>query len=277
MEFGLTGRCFSEYPWNDFLQAALQLGVEAIELDTQPNAHCGTWSPDLDPEPVVEQLKSHSLRVGGLSTDADLVQSDPSVRAREAEKVRAALGLAYRYRSEVVRLPPQRPKRDMSREEMLNSILEGCRAFLGEAEESGMLVCLQPDRRLLNDADTLNDLFQRADSFNLKAAVDPYELLRASGSEEGIRTAIGMLIQDTAHACLRDGRPGSGPTGATEVPVGQGVCPVEMVVSELMAVSYHRPFYVEYRGEGDVFDSVKEGINYFRDLPNRLLAEAGIL
>jgi sugar phosphate isomerase/epimerase len=277
MEFGTSGTSFSRYPWRDFVQAAVRLGVEAIELDTQPHAHCDTWSPDVDPASIVEELKSANLRVGCLLVRADLVQTDRAALETEAEKVRGALALAFGYRAEVVRVSQQRPKDGMSRDEMLASIVRGCRSVLGVAEENGMLVCLHPDRDLLRDSETLRAVLAEVGTYNLKVVIDPLALLRSRRDVEAVRAEIAALVPDASHACLRDGKLDAATGVVTEVPVGQGDCPVEMVVSEMLMASYYRPFYMEYHGEDDTFESIEAGIDYFRGMPDRLLAESGLL
>jgi sugar phosphate isomerase/epimerase len=277
MEFGVSGISFARHPWRDFLQVAVRLGVEAIELDTRPHAHCDTWSPDTDPGSVVEELKSANLRVGCLAVEADLVQKDDAALEAEAEKVRGALGLAFGYRAEVVRIGQQRTKDGMARDEMLDSIVRGCRAFREVAEENGMLVCLHPDRDLLKSNETLRGVLAEVDTYNLKVVIDPLALLRSRRDVEVVRTEVAEMVREASHVCLRDGRLDPKTGAVTEVPVGQGDCPVEMVVSEMLVASYYRPFYIEYRGEDDAFESTEAGIDYFRGMPNRLLSEAGLL
>jgi len=277
MEFGISGTTFSSHPWRDFVQVAVRLGVEAIELDTRPHAHCDTWSPDTDPGAVVEELKSANLRVGCLFVQADLVQEDDAALEAEAEKVRGALALAFGYRAEVIRIGQQRAKDGMSRDEMLASIVRGCRAFLEMAEENGMLVCLHPDRDLLKDGETLGGVLAEVDTYNLKVVIDPLALLRALKDVEAVRSMVAEIVPEASHVSLRDGKLDPATTAVAEVAVGQGDCPVEMVVSEMLVASYYRPFYIEYRGEGDAFESIEAGIDYFRDMPDRLLSEAGLL
>ena len=277
MEFGVVGSSFADHPWRDFLQTLVQLGVDALELDTRPNAHCSTWSPDLDPSTIVEDLKARNLRVGGLMAHVDLVQQDEAALAQEVDRVIDSMDLSFRYRSEIVRLSPQRPKPGMSREQMLDSVRRACTSFLGHAEEHAMLVCLQPDAELLRDADTIHQLLKGCESYNLKLSLDPLALLRALKDPEAVRTVVGALLADTAHVVLRDGKLNRAMGTVTETPIGQGDCPVDMIVSELTVASFYRPYYVAYDGSGDTFDAVREGIWYFRDLPNRILEEMGLL
>ncbi|HJN16729.1 MAG TPA: sugar phosphate isomerase/epimerase [Armatimonadota bacterium] len=277
MEFGVTGVCFTEYPWKDFLQAAVRLGVEAVELDVSDTAHCSTWTTELEPAPLVEDLKSAGLRAAAMGVPVDLVHADDAGIEAAAATVRAGMDLAFGYRSEVIRIPPQRMKPGVSREAALESIKKTCGACLEQAEENGMLICLAPDPDILNDLDAFSSVLDSTDSYNLKATLDPLELLRGSRDPEAVRTAIAGLIERTAHVVVRDGKINPETGVVTEVPIGQGDCPVEMVVSEAMGVDFYRPFFVEYRGSGDVYESIKEGVDFFRDLPNRLLAEAGIL
>jgi sugar phosphate isomerase/epimerase len=277
MEFGVIARCLSEYPWRDFRETVAHLGVEAIELDTRPDAHCNTWSPDLDPGAVAADLKTSGLRVGALTAFADLVQKDDRVLEREAEALWGVLDLAFRYRTEVVRVVPQRPEPGMSRQEMLDSLLRGAKRVLQHAEENAMLVCLHNDDELLRDAETFRWLIDEADSYNLKVALDVVELLRSLGDVEAVRDAVSALVPDVGHVVLRDAKLDSSSGVLTEVPVGQGDCPVEMVVSEMLGSSFYRPLYMGYQGEEDVVQSTKQGIDYFRELPERLLAEVGAL
>jgi sugar phosphate isomerase/epimerase len=277
MEFGVVGSSFERYPWRDFVQTLVQLAVEAVELDTRPSAHCSTWSQDLDPATVVEDLKNRNLRVGGLTANVDLVQQDPAALARESDALTDLMDLSFRYRSEVVRLGVQRSKPGVSRQAMLDSIKSGCLMALEHAEEQAMLICLQPDAELLRDAATIRWLIEACGSYNLKVSLDVLALLRALRDPEAVRAAVADLMADTGHVVLRDGRLNRSTGAVTEVPVGRGDCPVDMVVSELNARNFYRPFYVAYDGGGDTFDAIKEGITYFRDLPNRILEEMGLL
>jgi len=277
MEFGVVGSSFAAQPWRGFMQSAVQLGVEALELDARPNAHCGTWSPDLDPATIVEDLRAKNLRIGALAVEADLVQPDEEALRGAAETVKEAMDLSFCYRSEIVHLNPQRAKPGMSREAMLASLKRGCQAFLQHAEESAILVCVQPDPDLLRDADTFCGLIDECESYNLKVALDVLAFLRAMGDPEAVRLTVAALLDHTGHVILRDGKVDSGTGAVTEVPVGRGDCPVDMVVSELTASSFYRPFYVSYEGSEKPLDAVREGIRYFRDLPNRILAEMGLL
>ncbi|MBM3477035.1 MAG: sugar phosphate isomerase/epimerase [Armatimonadetes bacterium] len=277
MEFGVVGCSFADHPWRDFVQALVQLGVEALELDTRPNAHCSTWSPDLDPSTIVEDLKDKSLRVGGVMVNVDLVQPEEAALAGEVERVIENMELSFRYRSEIVRLSPQRPKPGMSRAETLDCIRKACIGFLGHAEENAMLVCLQPEAELLRDAGTIRELLEACESYNLKVSLDPLVLLRALKDPEAVRTVAMALLPDTAHVVLRDGKLNRATGMVTETAVGQGDCPVDMIVSELTAANFYRPYYVAYDGSGDAFDAVQEGIRYFRDLPSRILGEMGLL
>jgi sugar phosphate isomerase/epimerase len=165
----------------------------------------------------------------------------------------------------------------MSREQMLDSIKQACTGFLTHAEENAMLVCLQPDADLLRDAGTIRWLLEGCESYNLKVSLDPLALLRALKDPEAVRTAASALLPDTAHVVLRDGKLNRAMGTVTETVVGQGDCPVDMIVSELTAANFYRPFYVAYDGGSDVSDAVHEGIRYFRDLPNRILEEMGLL
>ncbi len=277
MEFGVVGSSFADYPWRDFLQALTRLGVEALELDTRPTAHCSTWSPDLDPAGIVEDLKNRNLRVGALVLNANLVQQSEAALEREIESARGLMDLAFRYRSEVVRLAPQHPRPGMSKEAMLASLKRGCAALVSHAEESAMLVCLSLDPELLRGADALRGLVDDSGSYNLKVSLDVLALLRVLKDPEAVRSAVGVLLDATAHVVLRDGKLNPVTGGVTEVPVGRGDCPVDMVVSELTARNFYRPFYVAYDGSGDRFEAVTEGIQYFRELPNRILQEMGLL
>ncbi len=277
MEFGVVANCFADYPWRDFLRTVCGLQVEAIELDTRPNAHCSTWSPDLDPELVGADLKGAGLRVAAVSAFHDLVQQDDAALKREVEGLRAALDLAFRYRTEVVHVAPQQPKPGMSREEMLDSILRGCKQVLPYAEQNAMLICLHNDDELLCDAGTLRWLIDHTDSYNLKVALDVAEFMRSIRDVEGVRDAVTALVPHVSHVCLRDAKLNSGSGVWEEVPVGQGECPVETVVAEMMISNFYRPFFVAYQGEEDVVQSTKQGIDYFRELPDRLLAEVGVL
>lgn len=276
MEFGVVASCCVDYPWRDFLRSVSRLGVEAIELDTRPNAHCGTWSPDLDPELVRADLENAGLRVGAVSAFHDLVQQEAAALEREVEGLRGILDLAFRYRTEVVHVAPQRPKAGMPREEMLDSVLRACKQALPHAEENAMLICLHNDDQLLRDADTLRWLIDETQSYNLKVALDVVELMRSLRDVDAVREAVTALVPDVSHVCLRDARRG-GSAAWEEVPVGQGECPVETVVSEMMISNFYRPFFVAYNGEADVIESMKQGIDYFRELPDRLLAEVGVL
>jgi len=277
MEFGVVGSSFADRPWREFVQALVQLGVEALELDTRPNAHCSTWSAALDPSAIVQDLKDRNLRVGGVSVSADLVQRNAAALAQQVETVIDAMDLSFRYRSEILRLSAQRSKPGMSREAMLDSIRRACTGFLGHAEENAMLVCVQPDAEVLRDAETIHGLLEACESYNLKVSLDPLALLRALRDPEAVRTVASALLADTAHVVLRDGKLNRSLGTVTETPVGQGDCPVDMIVSELTAASFYRPYYVAYEGSGDAFDAVQEGIRYFRDLPNRILREMGLL
>jgi len=277
MEFGVVGSSFVDYSWRDFLQALVRLGVDAIELDTRPAAHCSTWYPDLDPGPIVEDLKNRNLRVGAFVVNVDLVQADEGALEQEVAAARDWMDLSFRYRSEVIRLCPQRPKPGLSRQAMLGSVLRGCRALIEHAEESAMLVCLHPDTEVLRDAVTLRRLVEETGSYNLKVSLDVLMLLRALRDPEAVRSAVDSLLDHTAHVVLRDGKVSPGTGAVTEAPVGRGDCPVDMVVSELTARNFYRPFYVAYEGSGDRLDAVGEGVKYFRDLPNRILEEMGLL
>jgi sugar phosphate isomerase/epimerase len=277
MEFGVAGSSFVKYPWRDFLETLVQLAVEAVELDTRPSAHCSTWSPDLDPATIVEDLKNRNLRVGGLTANVDLVQQDPAALEREVEALTDLMDLSFRYRSEVVRLGVQRSKPGMSRKAALDSIKGGCLMALEHAEEHAMLICLQCDTELLRDAATIRRLIEACGSYNLKVSLDALALLRALKDPEAVRAAVADLLADTGHVILRDGKLNRSTGAVTEVPVGRGDCPVDMVVSELNARSFYRPFYVGYDGGGDTFEVIEEGITYFRDLPNRVLEEMGLL
>ncbi len=277
MEFGVIGSCFRNYPWRDFMHTVSRLQVEAIELDTRPNAHCNTWSAGLDPESVAADLKGAGLRVAAVSAYQDLVQTDEPALEREVEGLRGILDLAFRYRTEVVRVAPQRPKPGMSREEMLDSILRGCRQVLEHAEQNAMLICLHNDDQIMRDSDTCRWLIEEAASYNLKVALDVVEFMRALRDVNAVRDAVTALVPDVGHVCLRDATLENAPEGLTEVPVGQGGCPVETVVSEMMIGNFYRPFFVGYYGEGDVVESTRQGIDYFRELPDRLLAEVGVL
>jgi sugar phosphate isomerase/epimerase len=277
MEFGVIASCFRDYPWRDFMRTVSRLQVEAIELDTRPNAHCNTWSVDLDPESVAADLKGAGLRVAAVSAYQDLVQTDESALKREVVELEGVLDLAFRYRTEIVRVAPQQPKPGMSRQEMLDSILRGCKQILKHAEENAMLVCLHNDDQIMRDADTFRWLIDEAESYNLKVALDVVELMRALRDVDAVRDAVTALVPDVGHVCLRDARLEKGSDGFTEVPVGQGFCPVETVVSEMMVSNFYRPFFVGYYGEGDVVESTRQGIDYFRELPDRLLAEVGVL
>jgi len=277
MEFGVVGSSFTDYPWRDFLQALTRLGVEALELDTRPGAHCSTWSPDVDPGPIVEDLKNRNLRVGAFVLNVDLVQADSAALAAEVEAARDLIDLSFRYRSEVVRLGAQHAKPGMSREAMLESIGRGCRALIEHAEECAMLVCLHPDPELLRDAVTLRRLVEEVGSYNLKVSLDVLALLQVLRDPEAVRSAVDSLLDHTAHVVLRDGKVHPGTGAVTEAPVGRGDCPVDMVVSELTARNFYRPFYVAYEGSGDRFEAIGEGVKYFRDLPNRILQEMGLL
>lgn len=277
MEFGVVGASFSAYTWPDFIEAAVQLGAEAVELDTRLDAHRNTWAPDLDPAPIVQDLKSKGLRVGAVCAFVDFVQEDEEVLRREVETARAMTDLSFCYRSEVVRLSPQRPKSDMSRQGMLDSIAHGCEELLAHAEQTGILICLTPDPALLCDADTIRQLIDRSASYNLKVTLDVFTWLQVHKDPEAVRTTVTALLDHTAHVILRDGTL-DGSTGTViETPVGRGSCPVDMVVAELSSGSFYRPFYVAYEGIGDAFGAVREGIRYFRELPNRILREMGLL
>ena len=50
-----------------------------------------------------------------------------------------------------------------------------------------------------------------------------------------------------------------------------------MVVSELTSAAFYRPFFVAFGGTGDRFDAVAAGLKYFRELPDRILEEMGLL
>lgn len=277
MEFGVVASCFVDYPWRDFLKTVSGLEVEAIELDARPNAHCNTWSPDLDPEKVGADLTSAGLRVAAVSAFHSLVQRDEAALEREVEGLRGLLDLAFRYRTEIVHVAPQQPKAGLSREAMLNSILRGCKQLLPHAEENAMLVCLHNDDELLRDADTLRWLIDETQSYNLKAALDVAELMRSLRDVDAVRDAVTALVPDVSHVYLRDARRDGGSNVWAEVPVGQGECPVETVVSEMMISNFYRPFFVAYHGAADVVQATKQGIDYFRELPDRLLAEVGVL
>jgi sugar phosphate isomerase/epimerase len=277
MEFGVVASCFADYPWRDFLKTVSGLRVEAIELDARPNAHCNTWSPDLDPEQVKAELMSAGLRVAAVSAFHDFVQPDEAALEREVEALRGLLDLAFRYRTEVVHVAPQRPKTSMSREAMLDSILRGCKELLPHAEDNAMLVCLHNDNELLRDADTLRRLIDETQSYNLKVALDVAEFMQSLGDVDAVRDAVVALVPDVSHVYLRDARRDGGSGVWAEVPVGQGDCPVETVVSEMMIGNFYRPFFVAYHGEADVVQSTKQGIDYFRELPDRLLGEVGVL
>jgi sugar phosphate isomerase/epimerase len=225
----------------------------------------------------VEDLKNRNLRVGGFVANVDLVQRDEAALGRAVEAARGLLDLSFRYRSEVVRLSPQHPKPGMSREAMLDSLKRGCAALLSHAEERAMLICLNPDPDLLRDAVTLRRFVEESGSYNLKVSLDVLTLLRILKDPEAVRSAVDALLDQTAHVALRDGRVNPATGAVTEVPVGRGDCPVDMVVSELTARSFYRPFYVAYDGSGDRFEAVTEGVKYFRDLPNRILEEMGLL
>jgi sugar phosphate isomerase/epimerase len=277
MEFGIVASCFADYPWKSFLDAAWRMGAEAVELDTRPTAHCSTLLPERDPGAVVAELKEFSLRAGAVAAYQDLVQPDPNALQQEVEGVCDLLDLAFHYRAEVVRLAPPRPKVGLSREEMLTSYREGCRQVAAHAEQTGMLLCLHHDPEVLRDADTLLALIEDAGSYNLKVSLDVFELLCALHDEEAVRREVIRLAPHTAHVVLRDGRVNRHSGAVTETAIGEGDCPVELVVSELLGLSFYRPFYVAYTGGDDVAEMCKKGIDYFRDLPNRLLEEAGML
>jgi len=277
MEFGVIASCLADYSWKDFVDTAARIGCEAIELDTRPTAHRNTWSPDQDPEVTLAGLSDFGLRVGAVVAFSDFLQEDVAALDREVEEVRGILDLAFRHRAEVVRLAPPQPKGPMSREAMLAAYEAGCRRVLEHAEQNGMLICMHHDAELLADPETLLRIIEDSGSYNLRVALDVVELFRALRAVDAVRDAVTRLVPYTAHVILRDARL-DGDTGEViEVPVGDGQCPVELVVSALMDRSFFRPFYVGYYADGDVAQAVKQGIDYFRELPNRLLQEAGSL
>jgi len=277
MEFGVIASCLADYSWKDSLDAAWRLGCEAIELDTRPTAHHSTWSPDRDPEVALAELNDLGLRVGAVVSFADFLQEDDAALEREVEEVRGILDLAFRHRAEVVRLAPPQPKTSMSREAMLAAYQTGCGRVLEHAEQNGMLICMHHDAELLGSPDALLRLVEDSGSYNLRVALDVVELLRALRDVDAVRDAVVRLVPHTAHVILRDARLDCDTGELVEVPVGDGQCPVELVVSDLMSKGFFRPFYVGYYADGDVVQAVKQGIDYFRELPNRLLEEAGWL
>jgi hypothetical protein len=54
---------------------------------------------------------------------------------------------------------------------------------------------------------------------------------------------VTTLVPEAAHVILRDARLNGPAPGLTEVPLGEGDCPVEQVVAELISRNFFRPFY----------------------------------
>jgi sugar phosphate isomerase/epimerase len=277
MEFGLVGSTFRSSAWQELLQYGVRLGVEALELDTRPGSHSGTWSADQDPERLVQELKAKGLRAGAVLVEANLVQPNEAALAAEVERTRETMDLCFRYRSEVVRLTAQRAGPDIPLEEAFSVLVRGCRALLEYAEENALLVCVEPDAQLLRNPSAVRQLLESCESYNLKVSLDTLSLLALLRDPEQVRLAVRELLDECSHVVLRDGTLCPATGEVTEVPLGRGDCPVDMVVAELGSRNFYRPLYVAYEGTGDRFDTVKEGIEYFRDLPNRILAEMGLL
>ena len=206
MDFGVVASSFSNYRWPEFLQALRHLGVEALELDSQPNARSNNWMPETDPAVVVEDLKAMGLRVGAVFAAVDFVQTDPDPLKREIEAAKAFTDLSFQYRSEIVHLSPQHPRVGMTREAMIASIERGCAALLEHAEEYGILICLSPDAELLRDADTIRSLIHRSGSYNLRATLDTLRWLRAFKDPEMVRSTAADLLEYAGHVILQDGR-----------------------------------------------------------------------
>ncbi len=275
MEFAIAASCLDGFTFNDMLYACTSLQVQGLELSNKAGAHQGTWSPELDTERVLARVRGADLRVTAIAAWNDFVQADGTAMAAQIEYVRRSVDLAIECRCEVVRVLPGHPKHDVPQAEWGPNIIAGLKEVLPYAEDRGVLLALQTHGRVLTDADQALAIIEGAESYNAKLTLDPAHF-RAHGHDvEATRAAISRLIPYTAHVHLTDGQVGLG-ARYQPMPVGEGDAPVELVVSSLLSSAFARPLCFRYDGPLDPVEGLRRGIAYLRDLPKRVLAEAGL-
>jgi len=276
MEFALAASCLDRFTFKDLLYAGTSLAVDGLELSNREGAHQGTWSAELDLDHGLQLIRRANQRVTAIAAWTDFVQPTPEALEAELQHVRQSADLAIHYRCEVVRVLPGEPKPGVPESQWVPRIVEALREVLPYVEERGLLLALQTHGRVVADAGTALTILEAAESDNLRLTLDPAHF-RAHGHDlETTRRFLEELLPHTAHVHLTDGLPGPGGSYRS-VPVGEGDAPVELVVATLLGRAFARPFCFRYDGPLDPVEGLRRGIGYLRDLPQRMLAEAGLL
>jgi len=276
MEFAIAASCLDRFTFKDLLYACTSLAVDGLELSNRDGAQQGTWSPELDHDHVLGLIRAAGQRVTAIAAWTDFVQ--PSAEALEPQltHVRQSVDLAIRYHCEIIRVLPGEPKPGIPEREWVPRIAAALREVLPYAEERGLLLALQTHGRVVANAGTALDILEAADSDNLKVTLDPAHFRSRGHDLEATRGCLEELLPHTAHVHLTDGVPGPGGSYHA-VSVGEGDAPVELVVSSLLARAFARPLCFRYDGPLDPVEGLRRGIAYLRDLPRRILEEAGLL
>jgi sugar phosphate isomerase/epimerase len=247
----------------DFINFAKAIGVKGIELldmywtDKENEIH-----------QVVEYIEKMGLSVSAYDVSNDFIKSSAEERESEANRVIEAIKTAKVLNTDVVRVFCGNLKEGIEYEQGKAWILEGFRKCLHEAEKEEVHLAIENHGLFAGKASQVKELIEEINSPYINSTFDTGNFLLVG--DHPVESAK-LLKKYVVHVHFKDfikkkpqytGKAFTSLNGEKYVGVvaGDGLVDLESVVEELMGAGYDGWYSIEYEGEDDSRESVKQAI-----------------
>lgn len=253
----------------DFLKFCRESGVRYVEL-------LDLFWRDAEAElpAVLEFLSENDMAVAAYAVTNDFVHHEAAQREAALEAVRNGIHFARRLGSPVVRVFSGNLKEGYDFDSAFTYIVDGLRAAAVAAADD-IVLALENHGQLAGRGDQVKRVIMEVGSKQLKSAFDvgnfylvgqqPMEALAELSGFLGHVHVKDFVLSDKGLLAT------TGEYFAGEV-CGSGIVPYEDILSTLAAIEYRGVLSVEFEGEGDELEGVRQSLSFLRSLQQRMTA-----
>ncbi|GMA63150.1 sugar phosphate isomerase/epimerase [Alicyclobacillus fastidiosus] len=251
----------------DFLKLCRDADVRHVELLDLFWRDVATELPA-----VLRFIQENDMTVAAYAVTNDFVSVDASQRAVELQSVRRGIDFARELRAPVVRVFSGDLKEGYDFESAFSYIVEGLKAAARQTDD-GIVLALENHGLLAGRGDQVKRVIQEVGSDKLRSTFDVGNFyLVGQQPMESLAELSGFL----GHVHVKDfvksevGLPATTGEYFAGVACGSGIVPFQDILSMLEAIRYPGKLSVEYEGDGDELEGVRQSLSFLRTLQEQM-------
>ncbi|MFD1674536.1 sugar phosphate isomerase/epimerase family protein [Alicyclobacillus fodiniaquatilis] len=249
----------------DFLRFCRDIDVRRVELLDLFWRDAAEEVPD-----VLRFIRENDMEVAAYAVANDFVQADAAKRADALASVRRGLDFARQFHAPVVRVFAGNLKEGYDFESAFLYIVEGLKAAV-EGIEPEITLALENHGLLAGRGEQIKRVIREVGSSRLRSTFDVGNFyLVGQQPMEALAELSGVL----SHIHVKDFVKSEAGLRATTgeyfsgVTCGEGIVPFPDILSMLKVIDYSGTLSIEYEGDGDELDGVRQSLAFLRNLLN---------